>query len=380
MRHSIAISDAGLRFWSEESGKGPVRLAARELWVHLPAWYFLFDLHCFLVGDLAYFEQPRYDFAAAAIFPLALFATYYWARLRAAGLEAGRRRRLFGILLASVIGLLALTVAATPTIRLGPTPETHAAGVRHFHEMLTLFWVPVIALHCLWNKRLGSFLLFYLAAFVYGMLQESGGVTLGYFSEEGYSWYLPFSHAPAVTMFGWSTVFYPAVAHLEMFERGIQRLRGLGVLGSALLVTVIACFLDAMLDPMASAIGLWVWNGAELRRLVLGGAGLRPRLFRARTPLRRLVGEATRGLAHTGRAAGAAGQRLRLLPHHDAAGGRRRPQPAASSPLPGAARRRLSGAARGHTPRDAAGLRQPATSRSTPATPLGLVPKSRRER
>jgi hypothetical protein len=212
------------------------------------------------VGDLAYFEQPRYDFAAAAIFPLALFATYYWARLRAAGLEAGRRRRLFGILLASVIGLLALTVAATPTIRLGPTPETHAAGVRHFHEMLTLFWVPVIALHCLWNKRLGSFLLFYLAAFVYGMLQESGGVTLGYFSEEGYSWYLPFSHAPAVTMFGWSTVFYPAVAHLEMFERGIQRLRGLGVLGSALLVTVIACFLDAMLDPMASAIGLWVWN------------------------------------------------------------------------------------------------------------------------
>jgi len=239
---------------------GAVAVAATEFWKHLPGWYYLFGVLDFLFAELAFAPVKPWHLTPALLFPYLTALVYFYARYTLDGDPQGVRRFL-RVAVGSALAVVAVLLL-TPTITLGPDAETHYALAKLRHEVVTLGWIPVIAAHCWWNKGPVLFWMFYGAAFLYGAAQETGGIIMGYFGEHGYHWYLPGTSAPAATLFGWSTVFYPTISIFEMLRARFGFFGRMGPWGSAVTVGLVAACFDLHLDGMATHLGLWTWHEA----------------------------------------------------------------------------------------------------------------------
>ncbi len=232
-----------------------------EIWEHLPVWFIFYITAYTVFGYVALLKHPRPDYAITFLLPYSMFLLYYYARLKADGSPGARdvvRNYLIITGITSAI-LVAAAVAARP-LRFGPDWPSHFDRSVWYYEGSNVFWTLIIAGHCLWFQGWRKFLLFFGVAFLYGMILESSGVTMGFFSEDHYHLYLPGFSAPVATMFGWSTVFYPCVFLLDGLRRGMTFVGNRSFLWQGFFVALIAVFFDALIDPFATDFGLWTWN------------------------------------------------------------------------------------------------------------------------
>lgn len=126
------------------------------------------------------------------------------------------------------------------------------------YEISNLVIFIIFVAHCMKFRGKYDLARYFLIGALYGMILENSGVILGYYSEPGYMLYLPFSLVPLATMLGWTVVFYFS----DHLSREISKLARLtqSVFTKAIMTTLIALSLDIQLDPVATAMGWWVWN------------------------------------------------------------------------------------------------------------------------
>ncbi|GAB4301265.1 MAG: hypothetical protein Kow0090_16800 [Myxococcota bacterium] len=232
-----------------------------EIWRNLPAWFIYYNAVLLNYCNIAFLKEPRYDFVITFIFPYSLFLLYYYARLRNdEEIQEGLKRRYFFILTAATFSAIALTTIFSKPVKLGADWASHFDSFIWGYEASNVLFTALIAAHCFKFRGAKAFLIFYGAAFLYGMVLESGGITMGYFREDHFHFYLPLFSAPVATMFGWSTVFYPCVFLLDGVRKGLSVIGERSFVWQGVFVAAIAVMFDLQIDPFATAMGVWRWN------------------------------------------------------------------------------------------------------------------------
>lgn len=138
-------------------------------------------------------------------------------------------------------------------------------NIRHSSEFVSCSWTIILAIHALWlsagNKttRVLAFVRYFGIAFIYGLSLESSGIGMGFFSEPGYTFYFPYLDTPLVAVSGWLTVFYPVMFLVHGLCERWPRLAQFPTL-CGILCGLAALSIDIHLDPIATNLGLWIWN------------------------------------------------------------------------------------------------------------------------
>ncbi len=226
--------------------------AAREVWRFLPAWMFLFYGCLLLNTQLTNLDPPRADLAHTVVFPLAVFLAFYVVRaLRSP--DVTNRAALLGTAAALSVGLPLLNISYH---RPSPLSIEH---LRLVYEWSNFLWAGLLFFHA-YKRDKSHAALFFGAGLFYGTLLENGGIVLGYFSEHHLtSTMIPPFRAPLATMLGWCVVLYMATFVVWELRAHLPFLRRSAAL-SALAVAAAATLLDLQIDPLATAVGCWVWH------------------------------------------------------------------------------------------------------------------------
>lgn len=233
----------------------PVRArVAREVIEQLPVWMFFFYGCLLLNTSLTNLTPARHDLAHLAVFPLLVFVGFYAVR---ALLAPDVTQRV--AMIAATFGLaLALPLATLTWHR--PSPLSHD-GLLAAYELSNFAWAAVMIWHAA-RKRRGHVLLFFGVGLLYGACLENGGILLGYFHETKLDiTRVPPFLAPVATMVGWCVVLYMATFVVWKLRLLIGPLRRSPV-ASGFLVAASATLLDLHIDPLATAVGCWVWDQA----------------------------------------------------------------------------------------------------------------------
>ncbi len=223
--------------------------ARRELWRHLPAWMFFIYGVLLLNTELTNFSPARGDLAHTIVFPLLVFVIYQVVRFTHG---TGSRRMLVTSLLLT-FGL--------PTIVFfwhTPSPLSPELLLR-IYEWSNFAWAALLVWH-LWVHDRSHVALFFGVGLFYGAVLENGGIVLGFFHETNLTDTMvrPFV-APVATMIGWSVVLAMATFVTWQLRKRLSWLRKSAAL-SALAVGSFATLLDLQIDPIATAVGCWVWH------------------------------------------------------------------------------------------------------------------------
>jgi hypothetical protein len=199
--------------------------------------------------ELTNFSPARADLAHTVVFPLSVFTLHQVVRFT----HGGASRRLLVTSLALALGL--------PTLIFfwhRPSPLAHDTVLR-LYEWSNFAWASLL-LWQLWVHRRSHIALFFGVGLLYGVVLENGGIVLGFFHETNLTDTMvrPFV-APVATMVGWSVVLSMAVFVAWGLRRRFAWLRRSSAL-SALAVGAFATLLDLQIDPIATAVGCWVWH------------------------------------------------------------------------------------------------------------------------
>jgi uncharacterized membrane protein len=208
---------------------------------------------CLLLNTgLTNFDPPRPDFSANALFPLAVFVTFYL--VRAAYAPDVERRWPMALMAVALATCLPLMNVAYHT----PSPLSGRAMLIAF-EISNFVWAAIMIWHARRAKR-GHVALFFGVGLLYGAVLENGGIVLGFFHETNLTDTMvkPFV-APVATMIGWSVVLAMATFVTWQLRKRLPWLRKSAAL-SALAVGTFATLLDLQIDPIATAVGCWVWH------------------------------------------------------------------------------------------------------------------------
>jgi len=236
----------------------------REVFRHLPAYFFIYNGLVLLYMSLSWLDPPETEMTWVVIFPLLTGYLYYVVRIH---LDNKIKNKRFWLLLLAIL-LVGLTLGiksiASP-VMIGPTWENHIYRIKIVYEFSNLIWLFFIFTHCCWRLGLKGMARYFGVAFLYGVLLENGGITIGYFFEEGYTLYAPFLSAPVVTMFGWPVIFYTAITIYEKFAEFFTSLGRRPIVLRAMLIFLIALSMDIYLDPLAVKFGFWTWNEAGMK-------------------------------------------------------------------------------------------------------------------
>jgi hypothetical protein len=117
-------------------------------------------------------------------------------------------------------------------------------------------------IHLLLSRGRPALVLFFGAAFVFGLMLENAGIVFNFFSEPSFRIYLWFLPAPLCTMLGWSLAFTVVISVIDRLGEWLAWLApSKSVWPRVGAATAMALCLDAQLDPLASLSGvLWRWN------------------------------------------------------------------------------------------------------------------------
>ncbi len=225
------------------------KAARNELWRHLPAWMFFIYGVLLLNTELTNFSPARADLAHTIVFPLLVFVIYQVVRFT----HGTGSRRLVLTSLVLAFGLPALTFFFHT-----PSPLSHDALLR-IYEWSNFGWAALLIWH-LWRHQRTHVALFFGVGLLYGAALENGGIILGFFHETNLSDTMvrPFV-APVATMIGWSVVLSMATFITWGLRKRLPWLRRSALL-SAIAVGSFATLLDLQIDPIATAVGCWVWH------------------------------------------------------------------------------------------------------------------------
>ncbi len=231
---------------------GLVERTFAEIRDNFPVWFILCVSAGHVLSALALVQPARPATAFTFIFPLFWVATYY---------SVGRddSTRLDWPLIGShILGAVALTLLLWLPLRLSWNASNPSA-LRFGYEILAVVWAALLAFHCHYNRGWPGVALFFGVGATYGFALENGGITLGFFSEAGYRFYVPLSRTPISSVAGWCTIFYPSVFIAEKLMARLPAWRR-RVIWPAALVAAIALSSDLHFDHLATALGMWRWN------------------------------------------------------------------------------------------------------------------------
>lgn len=226
-----------------------LQAARAELWAHLPAWMYLVYGCLLLNTELTNFSPPRTDLAYTVVFPLGVFMLYQGVRFTV-GAASGR---LFAVSLLLAFGLpMANLTWHTPA-------PLEASTLLRFYEWSNFAWAALLVWHA-WSRHRSHVALFFGVALVYGAALENGGIVLGFFHETNLNDTMvkPFV-APVATMIGWSVVLAMATFITWGLRRHLGWLQRSALLSAVTLASA-ATLLDLQIDPVATAVGCWVWH------------------------------------------------------------------------------------------------------------------------
>lgn len=229
---------------------GLLTRARRELWRHLPAWFFFIYAVLLLNTELTNFHPARYDLAHTVVFPLSVFVVYQLVR---ATVSPRASWTMLGVSLALAFGMPLVNFALHR-----PSPLDVSQLLR-IYEWSNFAWAALLVWHA-WSHQRSHVALFFGVALVYGACLENGGILLGFFHETNLTDTMvkPFV-APIATMIGWSVVLTMATFVVWQLRKRLTWLRRSAAL-SALAVGVFATLVDLQIDPIATASGCWVWH------------------------------------------------------------------------------------------------------------------------
>lgn len=216
-----------------------------------PVWFLLCMSGGHVLSALTFLQPPRYWALVTAILPLSWVAAYYRLRPSRARFD---RPLVVSFCVAAIALTLLFWLPARLAWAIGGLPALRAT-----FEVLAILWTLVLLLHCLRERGWGGVSLLFAVAAVYGFALENGGITLGYFSEAGYRFYVPLSRTPVSSVAGWCTIFYPSVFIADRLIERFPEWRG-RVLWPSVLVTAVALSSDVHFDHLATALGMWIWN------------------------------------------------------------------------------------------------------------------------
>lgn len=223
--------------------------ARRELWRELPAWMFFIYGVLLLNTELTNFEPGRGDLAHTVLFPLSVFALYQVVRF-----THGRASKRMVLTSLALVFVLPTLIYFWHT----PSPLPHDTLLR-IYEWSNFAWAALLIAH-LWSHQRTHVALFFGVGLLYGAVLENGGIVLGFFDETNLTDTMvrPFV-APVATMIGWSVVLAMATFITWGLRKRLSWLRRSALL-SALSVGGFATLLDLQIDPIATAVGCWVWH------------------------------------------------------------------------------------------------------------------------
>ena len=225
------------------------KAARNELWRHLPAWMFFIYGVLLRNTELTNFSPARGDLAHTIVFPLLVFVIYQVVRFTHG--TGSRRMVITSLVLA--FGLPTLTFFFHT-----PAPLAHDSLLR-IYEWSNFGWAALLIWH-LWRHQRTHVALFFGVGLLYGAALENGGIILGFFHETNLTDTMvkPFV-APVATMIGWSVVLSMATFITWGLRKRLPWLRRSALL-SAIAVGTFATLLDLQIDPIATAVGCWVWH------------------------------------------------------------------------------------------------------------------------
>lgn len=223
--------------------------ARAELWRHLPAWMFFIYGVLLLNTELTNFAPARGDLAHTVVFPLLVFVIYQVVRFT----HGTGSRRMLITSLCLAFGLPTLIFFWNT-----PSPLEHDTLLR-IYEWSNFAWAALLIWN-LWKHERSHVALFFGVGLLYGAVLENGGIVLGFFHETNLTDTMvkPFV-APVATMIGWSVVLAMATFVTWQLRKRLGWLRRSAAL-SALAVGSFATLLDLQIDPIATAVGCWVWH------------------------------------------------------------------------------------------------------------------------
>jgi len=246
-----------------KSVSGALRRAADEvlcdLRAHMPAWYLAYQSISIAYTEAKVYVPPASSLLWTAVFPLGWFYLY---RIPPA-LKSGTRRKTKALLLLLVPA--ALLVYSATYARPFPLEQPIAL---HYTEIWSFTVFAVLAVHCLVRGGRRKFVHLYVVGLVYGCVLENSSIVLGFFSEEGYRFYIPGLPTPVYAMVGWCTVVYVSVHVTEILAKELGR-STLAITVKTVIATAIALSIDMQVDPAAAYYGWWVWH-SDLGMDILG--------------------------------------------------------------------------------------------------------------
>ncbi len=220
----------------------------RDIWRNAPLACAFWVVFCLVHLECRTLYPPAWGLVYTAVFPLIWLGWAVWRESAKARLE--RRSCVRRVLLTCVV--LPLATASIPGVHFLRAYES----LKLAYEFASLLLFGVMAIHCLRQRGVWVFALFFVAGAIYGMALENGGIEMGFFSEEGYRLYLrPFLPGPLVTALGWCTVLYMVTFITERITDTATPVW----LRTALAVGI-ALSMDLQIDPVAARVGWWVWH------------------------------------------------------------------------------------------------------------------------
>ena len=246
-----------------KSMSGVIRQAAaavrRDLGAHAPAWYLVYQAISIAYLEAKVYVPPAGSMLWTAAFPLGWFYLYRIPPV----LRSGTRRKTKALLMLIVpVALLLYSVSYAL-----PFPLDQPAAL-HYIEIWSFIVFVVLAVHCFVRGGRRKFVHLYAVGLVYGCVLENSGIILGFFSEEGYRFYIPGLPAPVYAVVGWCTVVYISIHVTEVLSAQLGR-GVLAIMVKTIMATSVALSVDMQVDPAATYYGWWVWH-PDLGAPVLG--------------------------------------------------------------------------------------------------------------
>jgi len=222
----------------------------REVGAHLPGWYLAYQAISIAYTEAKVYVPPPVEYLWTAVFPLGWFYLYRIPLTAHAG-----TRRMTKALMLMVVPVALLIYSVTYAL---PYPLDRPTAL-HYTELWSFAAFAVLAIHCLVRGGRPKFVHLYIVGLVYGVVLENSGIVAGFFSEEGYRFYIPGIPAPVYAMVGWCTAIYVSVHVTEVLAAQLGR-GWLAISVRCIVATALALSIDLQVDPAATYCGWWVWH------------------------------------------------------------------------------------------------------------------------
>ncbi len=233
-----------------------IKISLKKIVEQAPFFAYVLTMYEIAFSVAAFSTINRWQIAPLVLFPFSVIALYLFVEFY----KNEDNKREFFLHLAAHLAIVCLLIFLTPRFFTDLTESSKYNLIKSLYEISSILMALLLAIHGFIYRDCKDFVVLFVLSAFYGFLLESGGVRMGFFSEDGYHLYLPPFSAPIATMIGWSSVFYSSLFIVERSFRYDFSGSFLKVILYSTLIGIVATFMDVPLDPVAVDLRLWSWS------------------------------------------------------------------------------------------------------------------------